>query len=158
MVAYTSYSSSYFPRHSHCYWRRISRSSFYLYTFLTNNIVQNQDRYKTILVIVTGLLVFSWILKLPILIKISMVVGVVAIFIPIAAKGIEWLWMKLAFGMGWVNSRILLTLVYFLFLFPLAWVSRLFTKDPLMLKQRGLPSLYATRDHLYKKEDLENIW
>ena len=120
--------------------------------------MKNQDRYKTILVIVTGLLVFALILKLNWLLILAMTIGIVSIFIPIAARGIEWAWMKLALALGWVNSRILLTLIYFVFLLPIAWISRLFTKDPLALRNRKTNSLFVTRNHLYTKKDLENIW
>lgn len=120
--------------------------------------MQNQDRYKTILVIVTGLLVIAWIFKLELLTKIAILIGLVSVFIPIAARGIEWVWLKLAHVLGWVNSKILLSLIFFIFLLPIAWISRLFTKDPLKLNGRQLKTLYAERNHLYKKEDLENIW
>jgi hypothetical protein len=120
--------------------------------------VQNQDRYKTILVIVTGLLVIALIFKTNWLITVAMIVGVVSIFIPAAAKGIEWFWFKLATGLGWVNSRILLSLIYFLFLLPIAWLSRLFTNDPLALRKKKTSSLFSERNHLYTKKDLENIW
>jgi hypothetical protein len=120
--------------------------------------VHNQDRYKTLLVIVIGLLVLSAVLKLPVLSSIALIIGVLSLMFSFVAKWIEWFWLKLALGLGWVNSRILLTILYFVFLFPIAIISRLFTKDPLMLKGKGIKSLYVTRDHLYKKEDLENIW
>ncbi|MBL7872721.1 MAG: hypothetical protein JNM78_13980 [Cyclobacteriaceae bacterium] len=120
--------------------------------------MKDQDRYKTILVIVTGFLVIAWIFKIPILTKISAGIAVLCIFFPFVAKWIEWAWLKLAIALGWINSRILLSIIYFIFLLPIAWLSRLFTKDPLKLKAINEPSLYLTRDHLYKKEDLENIW
>jgi membrane protease YdiL (CAAX protease family) len=120
--------------------------------------VQQQDRYKNILVIVVGLTAIAWIFEIPYLAEIAFGVGLVSLLIPAAAKGIEWAWLKLALGMGWINSRILLSIVYFLFLMPIAFLSRLFTKDPLQLKSRGSDSLYTTRNHQYKKEDLENIW
>lgn len=120
--------------------------------------MQSQDRYKTILVIVTGLLALSWIFDLPLLGKIAMGIGVVSIFIPAAARAIEWVWFKIALGLGWVNSRILLSIIYFIFLMPLAWLSRLFTKDPLALKKKTRETLFVTRDHLYTGKDLENIW
>ena len=121
--------------------------------------MESKDTYKTILVIVTGLLVFSKILTITVLVPIALLVGVISIFIPPAARAIEWAWLKLAFALGWVNSRILLSLVYFVFLLPIAWVSRKFTKDPLKIKGQLLPdSLFTTRNHVYKKEDLENIW
>ncbi len=120
--------------------------------------MQAQDRFKTILVIVTGLLIIAWIFDIPLLGKIALFIGAVSIFIPPAARWIEWAWLKLALGLGWVNSRILLSLIYFLFLLPIAWVSRLFTKDPLQLKKNSGPSLFIIRDHLYTGKDLENIW
>ena len=120
--------------------------------------MQSQDRYKTILVIVTGLLVIGWIFEFPVLGKVALGIGILSIFIPPAARAIEWLWFKIALGLGWVNSRILLSIIYFIFLMPLAWLSRLFTKDPLALKRGTRSSLFVTRDHLYNGKDLENIW
>jgi hypothetical protein len=120
--------------------------------------VQSQDRFKTILVIVTGLLALGWIFSSPLLGKIALVVGALSILIPPAAKAIEWGWLKLALGLGWVNSRILLSIIYFVFLMPIAWISRLFTKDPLSLKRNSRATLFVSRDHLYTRKDLENIW
>jgi hypothetical protein len=120
--------------------------------------VQSQDRYKTILVIVTGLLAIGWIFDVPVLWKIAVLIGAISIFIPAAARAIEWVWFKLALGLGWVNSRILLSVIYFIFLLPIAWISRLFTKDPLSLKKEKRSTLFVTRDHLYTGKDLENIW
>jgi len=120
--------------------------------------VQAQDRFKTILVIVTGLLALAWIFEIPVLGRIALAIGVISVFIPAAASAIEWVWFKMALVLGWVNSRILLSIVYFLFLMPVAWLSRLFTKDPLALKKGKRDTLYSTRNHLYIRKDLENIW
>jgi len=40
-------------------------------------------------------------------------------------------WMKLAFILGWVNSRILLSIIFFLLFTPTALVLRLFGRDAL---------------------------
>ena len=120
--------------------------------------MKSQDTFKTILVIVTGFLAIGWIFDLPILAKIALGIGAISIFIPAAARRIEWVWFKIALGLGWVNSRILLGIIYFVFLMPLAWLSRLFTKDPLALKRKTRSTLFVTRDHLYTGKDLENIW
>jgi hypothetical protein len=117
-----------------------------------------QDRYKTILVIVTGLLAIATIFKIEWLNILALAIGVFSIFIQAAAKAIEWAWLKLAMGLGWINSRILLSVIYFIFLLPIAWVSRLFTRDPLLLRNRNASSVFITRNHLYTKKDLENIW
>jgi uncharacterized membrane protein (UPF0182 family) len=120
--------------------------------------VQGQDRYKTLLVIVTGLLAISLIIRQPVLVKIALAVGLVAIFIPAAAKAIEWLWFKLAMGLGYVNSRVLLSIIFFFILFPVAWFSRWFRKDALNIRRNNGASLFHTRNYKYRKEDLENIW
>jgi hypothetical protein len=123
--------------------------------------VQNQDRFKTILVIVIGLLVLPYIFKSlsgTAFTAAAIIIGVLSLMSAFIAKWIEWAWLKLALGLGWVNSRILLSAIYFLFLMPIAVVSRLFTKDPLQLKGKTAKSVFVNRDHLYRKEDLENIW
>jgi hypothetical protein len=120
--------------------------------------VQPTDRFKTLLVIVTGLLALAWIFYSPLLENIALAIGALSLIIPAAGRAIEWGWLKIAAGLGWLNSRIVLSLVYFLFLMPIAWISRLFTKDPLVLKRETRPTLFVTRDHLYTKKDLGNIW
>lgn len=127
----------------------------------------NQDRFKNILVIVIGFAAISYLVawKWPEQVKLSrwllnsaLIIGLISLISSTIAKWIEWAWLKLAMGLGWINSRIILSIIYFVFLLPIAWISRLFTKDPLMLKARNADTLYVARDHEYKKEDLENIW
>ncbi|MBT1703984.1 hypothetical protein [Chryseosolibacter indicus] len=120
--------------------------------------MQPQERFKTILVIVTGFLALSLIFKIDLLGKIALVIGVLSVLIPLAAKAIEWLWIKLALVLGWTNSRILLSVIYFGFLMPIAFVSRVFTRDSLFLKSKNSDSLFVSRNHSYKKKDLENVW
>ena len=120
--------------------------------------MQAQDRFKTILVIVTGILAIALVFKIGWLFYVSLAIGACSIFSSAAAKGIEWAWLKIATVLGWVNSRILLSVIYFVFLLPLALLSRLFTKDPLALRRKKTASLFVTRNHQYSKKDLENIW
>jgi hypothetical protein len=125
---------------------------------------QTSDRYKNILVIVVGFSLLAWIFKFVtpewkiIVWKTMILLGLFCLMIPPLAKAVEWAWLKLALGLGWINSRIILSIVYFVFLMPIAWLAKLFTKDPLMLKRKDASSLYVTRDHEYNKQDLENIW
>ncbi len=120
--------------------------------------MHQSDRFKTILVIVTGLLALSYIFKLEWLGKIALLVGLLSVFIPLAARAIEWLWLKLALALGWTNSRVLLSVVYFGFLLPVAMFSRAFTKDPMLIKGKKASSLFTERNQTYRKGDLTNIW
>ena len=108
--------------------------------------------------IVAGLLVISYIFKLVILVKVATLLGLIFVFIPILGNWIVWLWFKLAEGLGWVNSKVLLSIIFFLMLTPLAFLSRLFSKDPLKLKKRSDDSVYRERNDKFVKKDLENPW
>ena len=46
-------------------------------------------------------------------------------------------WMKLGLILGWVNSRIILCLVYIIVLIPIAFVMRLIGYDPLRSRRKG---------------------
>lgn len=120
--------------------------------------MQSKDTFKTILVIVTGLLALAWIFNTPLLGRIALITGLVCIVIPPAATAVGWIWWKLATALGWANSRIILSVIYFVFLMPIAWASRLFTRDPLALRKDNHATMFVTRDHLYSKKDLENVW
>ena len=45
------------------------------------------------------------------------------------------LWMKLGYFLGWINSRIILGLIFFIVLLPIAIFMRIFGYDPLKKKK-----------------------
>lgn len=148
------YIVTYFTWCINCIWRRFRVSTIHLYTFLT---VMEQNIYKNISIITGGFLVFHLIFDLDVLLYIGVGVSVGSALIPSLGKLINWMWMKLALGLGWFNSRVLLSIIYFVFLFPIAMISRIFNRDSLNINKRG-ESYYTNRNHIYQKEDLENIW
>ncbi|MFZ9848133.1 MAG: SxtJ family membrane protein [Flavobacteriales bacterium] len=66
-------------------------------------------------------------------------------------------WLKFGEAMSWVMSKIILTLLFYLLVFPISSLYRLFNKDLLMLKRRK-DSYFTERNHLFEKKDLENPW
>lgn len=58
-----------------------------------------------------------------------------ALLWPAALAPIRRLWMKLAEALGWVNSRIILFILFFLVFTPLAFLLRLSGWDPLRLRR-----------------------
>jgi hypothetical protein len=60
---------------------------------------------------------------------------IAGLFIPAAARAFHKGWMRLAVALGHVNSRVLLTLMYYLVFTPYGLVSRLVGRDP--LRRRG---------------------
>lgn len=67
-------------------------------------------------------------------------------------------WMLLGQGLGWINSRIVLGLVFVLILTPLALVYRLIKGDFLGLKKKEKGSYYVEREKVFEKKDLEEMW
>jgi hypothetical protein len=121
-----------------------------------------KDNTTSILVISTGFLILSIIFfKHPkvsaILLTISIASGITHLVSPTLSNYIVIGWNKLAHVLGWINTRILLTLVYYLFLFPISIFYKFSNKNPLQRKNPDR-TLFIERNHQYCKKDLENIW
>ena len=122
-----------------------------------NFIKTDPETPKTQLVIVTGLLVIAAIFQDESFAYVSLIIGVLCIAIKPVGDRIVWAWYKLAEVLSKVMNPLILGIVYFSFITPIALLFRLFGNDPLALKeQKG--SIYEIRDHTFKKEDLVNPW
>jgi len=122
-----------------------------------NFIKTDAETPKTQLVIVTGLLVIAAIFENEVFAYIALVIGLLCVTIKPIGDRIVWFWYKLAELLSKVMNPLILGIVYFSFITPIALLFRLFGNDPLALKdQRG--SIYDVRDHTYSKKDLENPW
>lgn len=73
------------------------------------------------------------------------------------SRWIAQAWLKFGEAMSWVMSKIILGLLFYLFVFPISSLYRLLNKDLLMLKKRN-DSYYTERNHLFEKKDIENPW
>jgi len=65
-------------------------------------------------------------------------------------------WMTLGHALGWVNSRIILGLVYMIVLLPISFVMRLIGYDPLRTKPKNVKSYRENRKN--HKTDLTRIF
>ena len=125
--------------------------------------MNRQKHLETILVLVLALGIFYWFSheKKPELGKYlllsALILGLIGVFIPLLADKIHWAWMKLAHVMGWVMSKVILTLVFFVFLVPMALIVRMMGKGNVKLKADGA-SYYKERNFLYDKDSLEHVW
>ena len=65
-------------------------------------------------------------------------------------------WMKIGDLLGWVNSRLVLGLVFFVVLIPISFVMKLFGYDPLKKKKYNQNSYREKK--IYGKFDLTKIF
>ena len=69
----------------------------------------------------------------------------VGLFVPPLARRFHTLWMRLALVLGWVNSRILLGLMFYGVFAPYNLVGRLVRRDPLMRRGARRESYWVAR-------------
>lgn len=136
-----------------CIRRRLRSSSLYLYP-----ILMKDKHLGTILVFVIVLVILFLIYKNVNLLYVALVFGFVGIFIPWLSRKLHWVWMKFAELLGSVMNKVILSLVYFVFLVPVALVSKIFRKDPFTSRGKDYPTYFTERNFTYTKKSLEDLW
>lgn len=123
---------------------------------MTKNLTMNN--YKSTLTIVIGFLLLSNYFHSKTLLMISIAVGLIAIFSEKANDKIIWIWNKLTEVLGLIMPNVLLTIVFYLFLTPLAWLNRINRKrNPLQLRNETSSTFISKRKE-FSKASLEKIW
>lgn len=118
---------------------------------------EKRNAYQTILVISLGLIGLSFLFKTEILMYIGIGIGALSIVLPFTAPYISMGWFKLGEGLGWINGRILLSVIFFIFLFPIALIYRWSRKNALYKKNLD-DSLFQVKDHQISAKDLQDPW
>ena len=112
---------------------------------------------ETIIVLVGALIVTYWITQKKIFLLLALILILISITSPFLADKISRVWLKFSEIIGGVMSKIILSIIYFIFLVPIALLYQLSKKDYLSLKRKK-DSYYINRNHTYFPKDLENIW
>lgn len=115
-----------------------------------------QTRHTSLLVIITGFCLFYFLFRATWLL-VPAAIAVPGFFHAGYGEFIHRGWMKLAMLLGWINSRILLTVLFFLVLTPVALVARLLGKTSIR-KNPDKVTQFVKRNHLYTKTDLQHPW
>jgi predicted membrane protein len=119
--------------------------------------MNNDTSKSTMLTISMGFLLLYLIFDREWAVFVSLVVGLIGIVSPFLSRKIEWIWMKIAKVLGYIVPNILLSIVFYVFLFPLAFLSRLFSKDPLMLSDKH-KSYFVDINEEVEKDSFEKTW
>jgi Saxitoxin biosynthesis operon protein SxtJ len=90
---------------------------------------------------------------------ISLALLVVGLFVPPLARRFHNAWMRLALVLGYINSRILLFLMFYGLLTPYGIISRLIGRDVLNRRGQGRESYWVTRPKTRQtKEGFERLF
>lgn len=125
-----------------------------------------RDARKTCLVVAAvsaAVFVFAWyrggVRTMYVTAAVSAVLIVIGLFTPPIAILFHRGWMRFAHALGWVNSRIILSLVYFLVFVPYKVISRIAGRDPLALRQPQGASYWTKREKTRQaKEGFERLF
>lgn len=113
---------------------------------------------KTVLLLVISLLILYFITAVDWLIIIGLVLGLLGLSSKRASEIIDFLWRKLSWILSLIVPNILLTVIFYLFLTPIAFLSRVFgEKDQLNLKNNK-SSLFKISETIINKEYFEKPW
>jgi hypothetical protein len=86
---------------------------------------------------------------------VSAVFAIMGFARPAGLGPIYRIWMKFAAILGWINSRIILTVVYYLVVFPIGLLMRAIGKDPMARKFDERAATYRTPSRKAPREQLE---
>lgn len=112
---------------------------------------------ETILVLVLALLILYYWKGNGYFLGVAVVLACIGAFIPALAEKIHWLWMKLGEGLGFVTSKIILTIIFFVVLVPVSWLAGIFRKPVMKMKQGG-DSFYKSRNFTYTPKSMQDVW
>lgn len=121
------------------------------------NNKQNEP-LKTVLVITAGMLVFYFFKRYDWLLYVAIIISIAGLLSPFMARKIDQLWMKLAYILSFIAPTIFLTALFYVFLFPVSLLYRLFRKtDPLILTN-NVNSTFKDTEKKFAPRHFENLW
>jgi len=116
-----------------------------------------QKVYKNILVLILGFCILQLLFGGKVFVSIALAVLFLSAINEKAAVIIDRSWLWFGEKAGKINAAILLFLVYYLLLTPIAFLARIGKKDPLQLNA-SKKSNFVFKPHAYTAKDLENPW
>lgn len=119
--------------------------------------MDREKKLEALLVITLGCIIVSLIFESNL---IMILMGALILISIISHKFLDFLillWFKFSHFLGLVNSRIILFLVYYLILLPLALLNKLFGKNIFQFKQGSITYL-KERQHTFTSKDFQNTW
>jgi len=91
------------------------------------------------------------------LVPAALAVLVLTMLVPAAFRPMAVVWLALSHALGWVSSKVLLTLVFYAIVTPVGLLRRLAGKDPLRLRgfKASNTSVMVTRGRVVSADDLD---
>ncbi len=116
------------------------------------------DPVKTVLTISVGFIVVYLITKWRWAISVSLIVGLTGIFSPYLSKKVDFLWMKLAWLLSLIVPNIILGIIFYFFLFPISFLSKVFRKKDTLQLKNNRNTTFKESNKEFEKVSFEKPW
>ena len=113
---------------------------------------------QVLLGIAAGMVALFFIFKSAVFLVIALGVCLAGLLSLRLAVLIAGLWMKAANLIGLILNTVLLSLVFFVLLTPLALIRKIAGKSPILLRPTQGETYFHARNHKYDKSDLQDMW
>ena len=118
----------------------------------------NTDPLKTILIIVLGLIIIYFKFQYNWILFIAIIITSLGLISKKASEIIDYLWMRLAWLLSLIVPKIILSAFYYLLLFPMALISKVFgNKNGIVLKNNR-NSFFLDVNKEFNKSSFEKPW
>lgn len=120
---------------------------------------QSEDKSnQTVLTITVGLLLIYFFSRVEWLLITAILIGILGLSSTYLRQKIDFLWMKLAWILSLIVPNIILSIIFFGLLTPIAFIAKFFgDKDSLKIKPQE-KSLYKIIDKEFEKKSFTHPW
>ena len=122
----------------------------------TNKIKTNP--VKTVLVITVGVQIIYFTTLWEPALLISLILGLIGVISKYLAIKIDFLWMKLTWVLSLIIPNLLLSIIYYMILSPIALLSRLFSKRNELFLKNTISSTFKNYNKTFNRESFQNPW
>jgi hypothetical protein len=86
---------------------------------------------------------------------IAIVLAGIALFVPKSLDPVYGIWMKIGLALGWLNSRIILSIVFFIIVTPMALMMKLLKRDTMARRFDFEVETYRISSKIYPSAGME---
>lgn len=116
------------------------------------------DPTKTILVITVGFLIIYYFTSWQWSLITSLIIGLIGVLSARLSEIVNYLWIRLTIILSYIVPNILLAMIYYFVLVPMAFMSKIFRKgDDLKLNNRSESTFFDVNREI-DKASLKNMW
>ncbi len=113
---------------------------------------------RTLLTITVGFLIIYLATQQKWVLTVAVVIGLAGVLSDYLSEKIEWLWMKLTWILSLIVPNILLSLVFYIFLFPIALMAKLFSNKNMLQLRNNTDSTFIESNKSFEAKDFNNPW